>query len=46
LKKVGEMVALTLELALKDRYGHRIKKTARGEMRFRRNASLRALKIR
>jgi hypothetical protein len=35
LIKVGEMAALaTLELALKDRYGHRIKKNARGEMRF------------
>jgi hypothetical protein len=35
LIKVGEMAALAaLELALKDRYGHRIKKNARGELRF------------
>jgi hypothetical protein len=35
LIKVGEMAALaTLELALKDRYGHRVKKNKQGELRF------------
>jgi hypothetical protein len=35
LIKVGELVALTtLELALKDRYGHRVKKSKRCEWKF------------